>query len=355
MAAQPDRAFAQDGLIPLHEGSGASAAIEADDSASEFDSSIGSGLSSSTTSVASSVFSFTYANGRRYHSDRFHKASYFMPNDEKEQDRLDLFHHLFLSLLGGRLCTAPLDNPHRVLDVGTGTGIWAIDFADEHPQAEVIGTDVSPIQPNWVPPNVQFEVEDMEEEWTYPDNYFDFIHMRSMSGSFIDWDRVIEQAYRKTAPGGYLEYQDYGCEMYLLDGTLLQGESEEHPISTYIHHVATAAEKHGRPLTVAPTIKARMERAGFVDCVARRAIWPVGPWPKDKQLKEIGKWGLLGALDSLLPFAIHLLTREGWLVKDIEELCDKVAKSYAKNYYYTYGWFIYGRKPPRKKRVSKEK
>lgn len=29
------------------------------------------------------------------------------------------------------------------------------DFADEHPQAEVIGTDISPIQPSWVPPNVK--------------------------------------------------------------------------------------------------------------------------------------------------------------------------------------------------------
>lgn len=47
-----------------------------------------------------------------------------------------------------------------------------------------------------VPPNVQFEVEDMEEEWTYPDNFFDYIHMRSMSGSFMDWDKVIEQAFR---------------------------------------------------------------------------------------------------------------------------------------------------------------
>jgi len=125
--------------------------------------------------------------------------------------------------------------------------------------------------------------------------------------------------------------------MYLSDGALLQGVSEEHPVSTYIHHVSAAAEKQGRPLAIAPTIKARMERAGFVDCVARKAIWPAGPWPKDKRLKEIGKWGLLGALDSLLPFAIHLLTREGWLVKDIEELCDKVAKSYAKNNYYCYG------------------
>ncbi|KAI8247308.1 Secondary metabolism regulator LAE1 [Colletotrichum sp. SAR 10_77] len=34
----------------------------------------------------------------------------------------------------------------RVLDVGTGTGLWAIDFADEHPDAEVLGTDLSPVQ-----------------------------------------------------------------------------------------------------------------------------------------------------------------------------------------------------------------
>jgi hypothetical protein len=33
-----------------------------------------------------------------------------------------------------------------VLDIGTGTGAWAIDFADEYPKAEVIGTDLSPIQ-----------------------------------------------------------------------------------------------------------------------------------------------------------------------------------------------------------------
>lgn len=28
------------------------------------------------------------------------------------------------------------------------------DFADEYPDTEVIGTDVSSIQPGWVPPNL---------------------------------------------------------------------------------------------------------------------------------------------------------------------------------------------------------
>lgn len=29
------------------------------------------------------------------------------------------------------------------------------DFADEFPNTRVIGTDISPIQPSWVPPNLE--------------------------------------------------------------------------------------------------------------------------------------------------------------------------------------------------------
>lgn len=50
----------------------------------------------------------------------------------------DLEHHLFLLTFGGKLVLAPVgDQLHRVLDVGTGTGDWAIDFAEEHPESEV--------------------------------------------------------------------------------------------------------------------------------------------------------------------------------------------------------------------------
>lgn len=38
-------------------------------------------------------------------------------------------HIMAKRLLGGKLGLAPIDDKvHRVLDIGTGTGIWAIEF-----------------------------------------------------------------------------------------------------------------------------------------------------------------------------------------------------------------------------------
>jgi methylase of polypeptide subunit release factors len=55
---------------------------------------------------------------------------------------MDLVHEILLGLLDGELHKAPLNHPQRILDVGTGTGIWAIDMADKYPSAEVLGIDL---------------------------------------------------------------------------------------------------------------------------------------------------------------------------------------------------------------------
>lgn len=127
-----------------------------------------------------------------------------------ENNRLDLQHHVFYLTLNGRLFTAPIPEEkklHRVLDVGTGTGIWAIDFADDHPESEVIGIDLSPPQAQLVPPNVVFEIDDLEETWTFQ-RPFDFIFGRMTVGAFIDYRRFFQQAFDNLTPGGWVETLD---------------------------------------------------------------------------------------------------------------------------------------------------
>lgn len=89
-------------------------------------------------------------NGRRYHA-YYGPDKNLMPSDEIEKERLDVHHEIMLLVAGRKLHAAPVNTSkaHRVLDLGTGTGIWAIDYAHQNPSAKVIGLDLSPIQPNW--------------------------------------------------------------------------------------------------------------------------------------------------------------------------------------------------------------
>ena len=67
---------------------------------------------------------------------------------QPELDRIDIKHHVMKLLCNNHLHLAPLENPQRILDLGTGTGIWVMEMADQYPSATIVGTDLSPIQPS---------------------------------------------------------------------------------------------------------------------------------------------------------------------------------------------------------------
>jgi ubiquinone/menaquinone biosynthesis C-methylase UbiE len=218
----------------------------------------------STTSVSltSSILDYKFENGRRYHAYR--AGAYLLPNDELEQDRMDLRHHIFRLTLNGNLFRAPISaTPHRCLDVGTGTGIWAMEFADEFPGAVVIGTDLSPIQPQWVPPNCKFLVDDAESDWLYTrDEAFDYIHARSLGGAIADWPRFFRQVYTHLKPGGWVEIQEYETCVKSDDESINRTGKR---VTEWQKLVYEAHEKFGKTLNVAEMHKQRIIDAGFVD------------------------------------------------------------------------------------------
>lgn len=236
--------------------------VEIDD-VDEGDSSFGGDDSDSaiSASITSSILNYEYTNGRRYTGYR--RGEYLLPNDETEQDRLDLLHHVFLLLNDGKLLRSPISpNPQRALDIGTGTGIWALDFADQYQSAQVIGLDLSPIQPSWVPPNLKFYIDDVEKEWAYgPDDAFDVIHARQMGGSIGNWEKLAKSCFDHMKPGGWIELQEPQTLITSDDDT----SSKATATNEFLSLSNKAAEQFGKELNMAPKYKQYLLDAGFVD------------------------------------------------------------------------------------------
>lgn len=73
------------------------------------------------------------------------------------------------------------------------------------PSAVVTGVDLAPIQPSWTAPNVKFEVDDLELDWTYPEGSFDYIHSRTIGAGIKDWNKYLRQMYTHLQPNGLIE------------------------------------------------------------------------------------------------------------------------------------------------------
>ncbi|RMZ07987.1 hypothetical protein D0862_04098 [Hortaea werneckii] len=315
--------------------------LEAEDTG-DSDSAIGSDVESGSTSLSESIYNYRREHGRTYHA--YKDGKYIFPNDEREADRLDLQHHIFRLTFGNRLFFAPLQNPKHCLDIGTGTGIWAEEFAEDFPFCQVIGIDLSPGQPTLVPPNLKFMIDDAEDLWLYAEA-FDFIHARLMAGCFADWPNFFRQAYQNLEPGGWLEVQDYGLPVKSSDGT---------HTGTDLHRwgqlLCEASMKLGRPLgsDCSDYYVQWMQDAGFVDIQVRMFMWPSCGWPKDPYMKEIGRWNQVNILDGLEGFCLALLTRGlGWKKEEVDVLVAKVSNDLRNRKIHAYFPMpvVFGRRP----------
>ncbi|KAF7547507.1 hypothetical protein G7Z17_g7670 [Cylindrodendrum hubeiense] len=299
----PARATSSAVLVPDNQ-------LQADDDLQDEDSAynFSEGSGSFLSSLKSSILNYKYE-----------------PNDEEEQDRMDLVHHIYTLLLEGKLHLAPIgENVQRVLDLGTGTGIWAMNFAE-------------------TPPNCTFEVDDFEEEWLYR-TPFDFIHARELEGCIGNHDQLFKQAFQRLNPGGYIELQGVTGKFMCDDGTIDKATNA----LLWMENLCKSAAKFGKPVDTAPHWKEKLSEAGFVDVKQEMRKLPIGMWPKDPKLKEIGKYQSVQELQVVDSYTPRLFAHElGWSAEEVQVFIAKVKKDMKDTSIHLYlpVYFVWGRKP----------
>ena len=190
---------------------------------------------------------------------------------------------------------------HRVIVFIKLTRI--LDQATKFPAAEVLGTDLSPIQPDYVPPNCRFEVDDAEDDWIFSKT-FDYIHLRLMFHVFNDHQKVIRSAFEFMRPGGFMEWQDYYCALQCIDDTM-RGTSLEKFVEYYVE----AGRRLGRDMLAPRKYRRWLEEAGFVDIVEEKLAIPGNPWPKGQDAKTLGYWQMTNFLDGLQAVCMTMFTK----------------------------------------------
>ncbi|KAI1871275.1 uncharacterized protein JN550_004720 [Neoarthrinium moseri] len=282
--------------------------------------------------TGSSVFEDEYIleHGRTYQA--YKPGQYFLPNDGEEQDRLDMQHVAIMLIMKRRLYWAPIEEPANVLDIGTGTGIWAIDFANEHPSSRVFGTDLSLIQPRQnVPPNCIFAREDAEyDAWTFDPALFDYVHLRMMFSCFDDPRAVMARARAHMAPGGWIEFQELFADFQSFDGSHA-GTALERWTRLLVAGAAAAGSGNGsgpgRSLLRVRDYKRLLEAAGFVDVREELVPFPCSQWAGDGAFKDAGRFtATLLSQRGLEGVSLKLLVAAGLSPAEIRQLIADVLR-----------------------------
>lgn len=272
-------------------------------------------------------------NGREYHA--FRKGKYLFPCDEMEMDRHDIYHKFFSVARNGALhsphikISAPEEGSYRVLDLGTGTGIWAIDMADRFFRTirEVQGLDLTQIQPQQIPPSLTFLKRDIEGPWHgLGEDSWDMIHMRMMNGSIANWADIYAKIFRHLRPGrGWLEHVELDMYPRCDDGTLPPNSG----LMRWTHELFEATAMAYRPLAYNTETRSLLERQGFVDIKEEVIRVPLNSWPGpgEEHQREIGRWYNLGLTQGLEALSLAPLIRvKGWKREDVNALVEEVRR-----------------------------
>lgn len=239
--------------------------------------------------------------------------------------------------LDGALYRAPIAGKSKsVLDVGTGSGIWALDFAKQHPSCNVLGIDLSAVKSNSaIPPNCSFGVKDVETEWNFEDvGPFDLIHSRMLVQGMHGWRGYFSRCFKNLKPGGWLEVHELQCPMYSANSTV----SADVPFLRWSHLLTEGLAKGGIDGGAANEFSDYLKDLGFGSVAEEKFLWALGAWMKDEKGRRISEMHLENFHSGLEGITTGVFTRNlGWTQEQVNGFVEEIHKDIddpEKKYYF---------------------
>lgn len=109
-----------------------------------------------------------------------------------------------------------------------------------------------------------------------------------------------------------MELADVGGVCFCDDGS---SDLATNGYTCNVRLVSEALTSIGRPPAEGKRMKMVLEEAGYVDVTVQAFKQPIGPWPKDKNLKMIGAMNLLSLNTGIEAYSLVCTLEEStWLV-----------------------------------------
>jgi SAM-dependent methyltransferase len=217
-------------------------------------------------------------------------SDYQLPKDEEEDLRLNFQHYALYYAIGNHYVAPLLPPLLTVLDVGTGTGIWAQEIARLFPTALVVGVDIA--DSSFKPPaqgNCLLRVGNVLKGLPFPDEFFSFTHQRLLVTGIPGsrWPDAVRELVRVTRPGGWVE---------LLE---LSGGPSGGPATDRLAEVVNTGlnKALGFDPEVIRHLDDVLRQAGLENVEMHEIRMPVGAWAG--RIGEMMKRDYLGVLTAL--------------------------------------------------------
>ncbi|KAM5429848.1 hypothetical protein McanMca71_004307 [Microsporum canis] len=246
-----------------------------------------------TTALDSAHLEIVTFQGRDYQKYALDNQIYFAPIDDEEIERLELEQQVFSRVFDDRIIFPPIQQLAKVLDCGYGSGAWAVEVAEQYPNCEVIGIDVSPhMKPDDMPDNLWLQVDDLNRTFTFRSNQFDLIHSRLVSSGLDKerWPRYLRDiasvwdTFRCLKRGGWVQMVEIYFNVQSDSGTLTESHCLRRWSRDYI-----AALEGVKDLRSGMKLANLMASAGLVDIESKMIPLPLSGWSTDPRMRAIGE------------------------------------------------------------------